>query len=546
VNAVLTTAPSTLRLWFSEPVDAPADAIVVFDPWGVRVDLGDSRRAADDRLALEASLRATARGTYVVRWTAISADSHPIAGSFRFSIGEPGPAAEIAAGGGTPDTTLLAAQAAVRWAHLTALTLVCGPLFLWPMLPAAWHRQEVLSSLWRLVVAGALSLFIVAVASLIVQAVAVGSSMARGLSRPALTTLLQTRWGTLWGVRVLLALTAFALAVAAKRSSFGAPSERRLRRAVIAIGVALLAATALNGHAAATPPVWLSLGVDWIHLAAMTAWLGGLLTLAIVILPVARAASGPAPLDLSPVVRRFSALAIGCVAALCVTGGYQAWTYVGTLDAAVATGYGRTLLLKVGLVFVMLMPAAFHLLVVRRWQMDARAGATAGRLRMFQRTLAIETAGGVALLAAVGLLTSQPAARARALAASAVSTATAATPARGVTLYAQGPSTHVSLALTPGRVGSNRIDVQISDRSGQNIAGAEARFRIVPPAGAQISPWTVVPARRDDGTHSATVALTPGGDWRLVVTVSLPAGQAEAVEFDVPLPVQPAGRSQGP
>jgi len=84
---VLPAAPTQVTLDFGEPVGVEAGAVRVFDDKLHRVDSGDpSGAGARVGIGLRSGLRA---GTYTVTWRVISADSHPVAGGFTFSIGHP-------------------------------------------------------------------------------------------------------------------------------------------------------------------------------------------------------------------------------------------------------------------------------------------------------------------------------------------------------------------------------------------------------------------------------------------------------------------------
>ena len=127
-GAVLPSAPAQVHLWFSEPVDPPLDAVVVIGPDGVRVDRRDSRVVPGDEGAIDVTLGAQAQGTYVVRWRAISADSHPINGEFQFSVGQPSTIASVESPISAPPTADgVPLQASARWLHLVGLTLLIGP-----------------------------------------------------------------------------------------------------------------------------------------------------------------------------------------------------------------------------------------------------------------------------------------------------------------------------------------------------------------------------------------------------------------------------------
>ena len=87
-GSVLASAPASVGVSFDEAVTVSADSLRVFDPAGVRVDVGGAAHAGGDAVAVR--LRAgLVRGTYVVAWHVVSADSHPVQGAFTFSIGAP-------------------------------------------------------------------------------------------------------------------------------------------------------------------------------------------------------------------------------------------------------------------------------------------------------------------------------------------------------------------------------------------------------------------------------------------------------------------------
>src|SRR5262249_56362349 len=62
--------------------------------------------------------------------------------------------------------------------------------------------------------------------------------------------------------------------------------------------------------------------------------------------------------------RRFSVLGLGAVTTLPATGAYATWVQVASLPAFLGTGYGRWLLLKLGLFSILLGVAAVNLFVI--------------------------------------------------------------------------------------------------------------------------------------------------------------------------------------
>ena len=63
---------------------------------------------------------------------------------------------------------------------------------------------------------------------------------------------------------------------------------------------------------------------------------------------------------LAAAVPRFSGLAVACVAVLVVTGAYQLWLHVGSVEALFTTVYGVTLSMKLVLILPLLALGAFN------------------------------------------------------------------------------------------------------------------------------------------------------------------------------------------
>ncbi len=63
---------------------------------------------------------------------------------------------------------------------------------------------------------------------------------------------------------------------------------------------------------------------------------------------------------------RYSALALGAIVALIVSGGYQAWRQVGSIDALKNTDYGRLLIAKLVVFAALVVAAAFSREIVNR------------------------------------------------------------------------------------------------------------------------------------------------------------------------------------
>ncbi|MFF9866603.1 copper resistance protein CopC [Streptomyces sp. NPDC013953] len=355
-GAVVATAPKGVTLTFSEQIALGDDAIRVLEPSGARADTGELRDlCAGSVVKYGVALRAgLPDGTYTVAWRAVSADSHPIAGAFTFSIGAPSKTTvalpQQEAGGGVVGV-LYGIARYVSYAGF--ILLVGGAAFVL----ACWPRGAAVRPVQRLVSHGWVALTAATLALLLLRGPYTGLDFGLG----PLGAVLETKTGAALVSRLLL-LGAAALFVAVL---FGAWTRREeaekkdltfglaLGGSVIAAGIA--GTWALSEHASAGLQPGIAMPVDVLHLLAMAAWLGGLAALLV--------ALHREPSIERTAVRRFSRVAFGSVAVLAATGIYQSWRQVGSWSALTGTAYGRLLLIKVALVAVLVAVAWTS----RRW-----------------------------------------------------------------------------------------------------------------------------------------------------------------------------------
>ncbi|HZB81522.1 MAG TPA: copper homeostasis periplasmic binding protein CopC [Rubrobacteraceae bacterium] len=85
-GAKLSEPPTQVQLRFNEPIEAEFTPVKVLDQQGNRVDRDDAQVGSDDRRMVTAGLKELSKGTYTVQWRVISADTHPVNGSYEFSV----------------------------------------------------------------------------------------------------------------------------------------------------------------------------------------------------------------------------------------------------------------------------------------------------------------------------------------------------------------------------------------------------------------------------------------------------------------------------
>jgi copper resistance protein D len=214
-----------------------------------------------------------------------------------------------------------------------------------------------------------------------------------------LTVLNETQFGSVSEIRMVLAVI-LAACLAFDRSG---PANWL----ALAAALGLTAAIAWTGHAASTPGATgnLHLALDAVHLSAAAGWIGGLVSLALLLAAASRHQTLAWASLARDAAQRFSTLGIVSVASLLLTGIVNAWILVGSFLALVITEYGQLLMLKVAVFAVMLMFAAIN----RFWLTPRLALASAcemrlSALRQLTRNSSIEIALGFVIFAIVGML----------------------------------------------------------------------------------------------------------------------------------------------
>ncbi|WP_432086000.1 copper resistance CopC/CopD family protein [Streptomyces sp. bgisy095] len=361
-GAVVATAPKEVNLTFSEQVAMSADSIRVLDPAGRRADTGEIRDLCSGSIVrYGVELRAgLPDGTYTVAWQTISADSHPIAGAFTFSIGAPS-ATSVALPDREPGGGLVGALYGIAryLSYAGFAVLVGGGAFVL----VCWPRGAGVRPVQRTVVRAWLTLTGATLVMLLLRNPYTGSGeLADAFDLAGLKSVLETKTGAALTSRLLL-LGAAALFVAVLFGSYTRrtdPKEKKdlvfglgIGGTVVAAGIA--GTWALAEHASTGIQPGIAMPVDILHLLAVATWLGGLTVLLVALYrtpSVERAA-----------VERFSKVAFASVAVLVATGIYQSWRQVGSWSALTGTRYGQLLLVKIGLMGVLVGIAW----ISRRW-----------------------------------------------------------------------------------------------------------------------------------------------------------------------------------
>ncbi|KQS65993.1 copper resistance protein CopC [Modestobacter sp. Leaf380] len=523
-GARLEAAPDEVTLTFDEGISLGAGYARVLGAGGDRVDTG---AATVSDTTITVPLRADLPdASYVVTYRVVSADSHPVSGAYAFVVGdgELVAATDVDAGSDV-DPVVGALLPVARWVGFAGLALGVGvPVFLVACWPAGWAAPRAR----RMTLAGLAAVGVGGLLSFLLQG---PYAAAVGLTGVVDPQLLSTTAGSAYGatllVRVVLAAGLAAVAVLAFR---GRPTVPLLAGGGV-LGSGLVLSTAAVGHPVAGALPGLAVVVTTVHVAAMTAWLGGLAVLLAVVLRPGVAAGG-----LATALPRYSRLAAGSVAALVVTGVVQSVREVGTLGALLSTTYGWVLVAKLVLVLGLLAVAGVsrvwvqqrlgaprtssRRVVAHAYSEDAddedpaargRAEAAVAEVGPFRRSVLIELAVAAVVLALSAVLVGTPPAK-----------AAVADPV-DVTLpleSATGTDGSVQLSLDPASPGPNTLHVYLFDDTGQLTQPQALRVTLTE-AQQQIGPLDVDLEPAGPGHTIGDAQVPTAGTWTLTVTVRL-------------------------
>lgn len=219
--------------------------------------------------------------------------------------------------------------------------------------------------------------------------------------------LLKTQFGHVWAIGAVLLLSAAAMSFT-RSDRQGIPVQPLLWLAIA--GAAL--AKSNGGHPVDAGilsfPVW----VDWVHLLAISSWVGMVLMATFVVSP---GMSSARPSELSggaKYIQSMSDAATVALIALFMTGAYNGWRGVSASENLLGSSYGLVLVFKLALVVVAAALGGHN----RFFEMPALLTSLRGsssehqtrQLRRFSRVLHVESWVLIGVIAVATILVSSP------------------------------------------------------------------------------------------------------------------------------------------
>jgi copper transport protein len=345
----LEEAPMEVRLRFTQPVTITSKAVLVLAPDGTV--LSGTPATEDDGYVVVAPVSGAPAGQgYTVRWRVIGDDGHSPAGVFTFGVGvaAPPPTEAVGASGTTWRDDL------ARWGLFGALALLIGPLVVRLLVLRGPVPDRLERGFHVLGVVAAFLVIDVGIAAFVLRA---SNALQLPIADLPYGDLQPFAEQTRFGVAFLVMTVGFGI-VAALLLVGWVFDTVALRWAALALSLALVSGLSLSGHQATEPnAAWLAQLADWLHLVAASVWVGGVVTLAFLVWPLAPSLRAKAFLG-------FARLAVVLVAAMVLAGAYLALVRLPELADLWETQYGRFLLLKLGIVALALTWGAVHHFVV--------------------------------------------------------------------------------------------------------------------------------------------------------------------------------------
>ena len=495
-SAVLDQSPTEIALFFNEFIDTVFGKIRILDSTGNVVQVVKPIRDAANHTIVRAPISTLESGTYVVVWRVASADSHPAQGSFAFQIVNTSTDVSAISNGQVLERHGLASLFnVIRWVTYLGVVLLIGGIGLLQAVRTdrlSSRSTLALKSGWVFAALGTLE-------SLIAYGPHIsGLKIYEAVDLSLLLETLTTQYGKMQLARLLLLGVIGALiAVIQFRGTwwwkFGAWASL--------VGITLT--LSLAGHPVATNPVALSIGIDMLHMLAVSLWVGPLLIIVYdrnMWLATDESTSAPS-------LRWFSRTAGFAVPVIVVTGVIQAWLMLDGFGQILESRYGRTLIVKVCLVVVLIALGAVSRVAMQRKQ--------SGSLR---QSMGIEVLFGLIILALTSTLVAMP--------------------PKGVLEPAPLSSTIfqgqmiVELSLTSARIGQSEVHMVVARADGTFVQIEAATARMSMPA-RNIPNGPIVLEETGSNHFSGVTEFAYSGEWVIEILVKQTASSTTLFKIAV-------------
>jgi copper transport protein len=489
-GTVVPDAPNKVTLTFSESVQLLDGKIQVLAPDNSRADQGDP--TVDGNTVTIPLRSGGGRGTYLVSYRVISADSHPVGGSLTYSVGAASTPPSATIDDAKVDPVVRGLIPVGKYLGYVGLVLLVGPTLVLALLwPHRLSRRGPAKLIWT-------GTGLILGSTLLAVWLQVPYSIGTTLFDVRLGDLRDVLGSTFGAVMLVRLGVVCAAALLLRPLLRGSGGESKADLALLGVlGVAALATWPLTGHPTASPVAGVSVVIDAIHLASMSVWLGGLVMLVAFLLPKANER------ELGAILPIWSRWAATAVSALIVAGTVQALIEVSSFHGLVSSTYGRLILVKVALAVCVLGVAWYSRRLVRARTAESRPG---GLRRIVFAELAITAVvlGVTAALVQIAPPRTAEAAESASTSTTVTKTLTSSTMAMQVDIF-------------PATVGNNSLHLYAYTPDNKPLTVVEWTATAALPAKG-IEPIPIPLLRITDFHAIGDIALPAAGEWTFKFT----------------------------
>jgi putative copper export protein/streptogramin lyase/methionine-rich copper-binding protein CopC len=428
--------PARVEVFLSEPVDDRYSEVRVIGPDGNQIDNKDTQHFDGDQSTLGVTLpqEGLEDGVYTVSTRMLSQiDGHVTDDAFVFGVGESISLSSAVGSGQSGQVStakpafdqLSVPDAIARYPALVGQVIVVGSalasLWLWkPFVKVNWSgssytkgeqghgdrkqrrtlTQATLDDLGQFrkrIDKRLVKVMMIGAAIVIIADFGMIYALAYSLSI-GMVDAMTTKFGSIWFVRTCISFLLFALILFAylkvrRRAAHSRKSNSvesigtdplatgglllKLELvAIMIIGILTLLTTSLMGHGAAmTTGAQIPIIIDFVHNLAAAVWIGGVIYLALVVVPRLRRDD---KLDerikcniLCIMIPHFSTLPIVALGIIVITGPFLLYILEDELNLTLASLYGKALLAKLIIAAVMIAVGGYNQRVIHRDALDA-------------------------------------------------------------------------------------------------------------------------------------------------------------------------------
>jgi methionine-rich copper-binding protein CopC/putative copper export protein len=366
-SELTSTAPSEVRIRFSERPEISASSIRVFAPNGSRVDVSPAQISASDPHILSVPIQLIESGGYAVAWQVVSADDgHFSKGGFSFSFGSASvnslsPTVDVVHNSGLREASAI-------WLELLGESIFLSAFILFLFLLRPLHRKlgmalgkeyPFFEKRFALVVSCSLILVFVGSAAFFILKSMELSNLQNTSFGDGAASFSHTIAGEFALIRIFL--TSILLVLFLKRWKKMLVSEKITREEIIfflsALILALLRARLSHAAADSFHPHF-SIFVNFLHMLGKGFLVGAPMVVAVAFAPALKRCG--LPRSTAEIVSGFSRLAALALALAGATGAYIIWLHLKGFENLLTTQWGTRLLFLLASFSALLLIRMYH------------------------------------------------------------------------------------------------------------------------------------------------------------------------------------------